>query len=116
MPEQTVAVHPVDLWAALGVSVSMIAGLVTYIWAKQNTDIKGISDEVKLVNTRLDVGMRAFSSIGEQMVKIGEQIKSLEKEDAYELEEMDRISMDIKILTTHLTILETEHKNCKGRL
>jgi len=116
MPEQTVAVHPVDLWAALGVSVSMIAGLVTYIWAKQNTDIKGISDEVKLVNTRLDVGVKAFSGIGEQIVRIGEQIKALEKEDIYEGEEMDRLDLDIKLLNNRLLIIETEHKNCKGRL
>ncbi|MBV5327110.1 MAG: hypothetical protein JZU65_05645 [Chlorobium sp.] len=116
MPEQTVAVHPVDLWTALGASVTMIAGLVTYIWTRQNNDIKGISDDVKLAHSRLDLGIGEFSDIGEQLVKIGEQLKALEKEDLYESQEMDRLDLDIKLLNNRLLVLETEHKNCKARL
>ena len=116
MPEQTIAAaHPTEVWAALGGTLTAIVVLMTYIWGRQNNDIKGISDEVNLLNGRLDAGVKVFSGIGEQLVRIGEQLKALEKEDSYQDEEMDRIGLDIKILATHLTILETEHKSCQGR-
>lgn len=107
-PQTLAATHPAEVWAALAASVTVIGVLVTALWTRQNNDIK--AHELKL-----EAGAKAFAGIGEQFVKIGEQIKALEKEDTYELEEIDRIGLDIKILATHLTILETEHKSCQGR-
>lgn len=117
MPEQTLAAtHPTEVWAALGGTATAVVVLMTYIWNRQNADIKGTSDEVKLTNLRLDAGQKAFANIGEQFVKIGEQLKALEKEDIYEGEEIDRLELDIKILNNRLLVIETEHKNCIGRI
>jgi len=117
MPDQTTmaATHPAEVWAALGGTVTIIMALTTYIWNRQNKDIKGISDDIKSANGRLDIGTTAFSGVGEQLVKIGEQIKALEKEDMYESEEMDRLALDIKLLNNRLLVLETEHRSCPGR-
>jgi hypothetical protein len=117
MHEQTIAAaHPTEVWAALGGTVTAVVVLMTYIWNRQNADIKGISDEVKFTNARLDAEQKAFANIGEQFVKIGEQLKALEKEDVFSGEEFDRLGVDIKLLAHDLTVLKTEHKNCIGRL
>lgn len=107
-PQTIAAAFPSEVWTALGGSVTLVVGLVTVLWNRQNNDIKDHA-------TKLDTGQQAFNGIGEQFVKIGEQLKALEKEDVYEGEELDRLEVDIKDLTKRLLILETEHKNCTGR-
>ena len=106
MAEATLAAtHPAEIWGALGGATTLIIGLVTVLWNRQNSDIK--AHDIKL-----DAGQAAFSGIGEKLVKIGEQIKALELEDSYEGEELDRLELDIKDLNKRLLIIETEHKHC----
>lgn len=110
MAEPTLAASfPTEVWAALGGATTLIVGLVTVLWNRQNKDIQA-HDE------KLTSGQAAFVKIGETLVLIGEQLKALEKEDSYQGEELDRLELDIKSLTKQLTVLETEHKNCQGRL
>lgn len=107
-PQTIAAAFPAEVWTALGGVTTLAIGLVTVLWNRQNNDIKDHT-------VKLDSGQQAFNGIGEKFVKIGEQLKSLEKEDAYESEELDRLELDIKDLTKRLLILEIEHKNCTGR-
>lgn len=107
-PQALAAQHPTEVWAALAGSVTLIGVLVTALWSRQNNDIK--AHEIKLA-----AGQNAFTAIGEQLVKIGEQIKALEKEDAFTSEEFDRLGLDIKTLDHDLTVLKTEHKNCREK-
>lgn len=107
-PQTLATAFPTEVWTALGGGVTLIIGLVSLLWDRQNSDIKDHA-------AKLDSGQKAFSGIGEQFVKIGEQLKALEKEDAYECEELDRLELDLKDLTSRLLVLETEHKSCTAR-
>jgi len=107
-PQSLAAQHSAEVWAALGGSVTVIGVLITALWSRQNNDIKA-------QGAQLDAGQKAFSAIGEQLVKIGEQIKALEKENEFTGEEFDRLGTDIKILDHDLTVLKTEHKNCREK-
>lgn len=107
-PQTLAQTHSAEVWTALVGSITVIGGLVTVLWNRQNNDIK--AHEVKL-----EAGQRAFTEIGEKLVLIGEQIKALQSEDAFEGEELDRLEADIKDLNRRLTVLETEHNSCIPR-
>lgn len=107
-PQTLAGTFPTEVWAALGGATTLIVGLVTVLWNRQNTDIKA-HDE------KLTAGQTAFIGIGEKLVLIGYQLKALEKEDSYQDGEMDRLELDIKALTKQLTILQTEHSSCPRR-
>ena len=100
------AQHPAETWAALIGSVTLIVGMVGVLYKRLNDDIKGHDD-------KLNAGIKRFSEIGEKLVSIGEKIQSIEKEDAFELEEIDRLELEIKSLHSRLLIIETEHKDCR---
>lgn len=109
MPERMLsAEHPIEVWAALGASVSLIFTLVAVLYNRLNEDRKADS-------LRLDNGQATFSEIGKQLAVISEQMISLGKGTAFTDEEIDRLELDIKQLNNRLTVIETEHKGCMGR-
>jgi peptidoglycan hydrolase CwlO-like protein len=107
-PQSLAATHPVEVWTALGGSVTIIIALVTVLWNRQNNDIKAHE-------TKLEMGQRSFAAINETLVKLGEQIAALREEDEFQGEELDRLELDIKGLTQQLTVLQTEHNSCIPR-
>ena len=114
-PQTLAAQHPAEVYTLLGFTCTAIIGLLTLLYKRQSADIKGAYDEADAANARLDEGQRAFTAIGEQLVKIGEQIKALEKADEASDTELDRICLDIKNLDHDLTVIQTEHKNCQEK-
>ena len=114
-PQTLAAQHPAEVYTLLGFTCTAIIGFLTLLYKRQNSDIKGAYDEVDAANARLDEGQKAFAAIGEQFVKIGEQIKALEKSDEASDVELDRICLDVKNLNHDLTVIQTEHKDCVSR-
>ena len=114
-PQTLAAQHPAEVYTLLGFTCTAIIGFLTLLYKRQNEDIKGAYDEADAANARLDEGQKAFTAIGEQLVKIGEQIKALEKADEASDIELDRICLDIKNLDHDLTVIQTEHKDCVSR-
>lgn len=114
-PQTLAAQHPAEIYTLLGFACTGIIGLLTVLYKKQNDDIKGAYSEAEAANVRLDRGHKVFTAIGEQLVKIGEQIKALEKADEASDIELDRICLDIKNLDHDLTVIQTEHKDCIAR-
>lgn len=111
------AEHLQILWGSLAGCTTLLVGVVGIMYHRINKDIegesrardKGYSD----IQARLDLGVTAFTTMGKELVQLGQQIIALEKEDTYQGTELDRLELDIKILVKQLTILETEHKHCK---
>lgn len=114
-PQTLAAQHPGEVYTLLGFACTGILGLLTMMYKRQNEDIKGSYSEAEAANARLDAGQKTFALIGEQLVKIGEQIRALEKADEATDIELDRICLDIKNLDHDLTVIQTEHKDCVTR-
>ena len=114
-PQTLAAQHPTEIYTLLGFTCTAIIGFLTMLYKRQNEEIKGAYGEADAANARLDEGQKAFAAIGEQLVSIGAQIKALNKADGAINVELDRICLDIKNLDHDLTIIQTEHKNCKRK-
>lgn len=98
-----------EIWGALAGSVAVIMALVGVLYNRINDDIKGHE-------ARLDAGMKAFTEIGEKLVAIGEQIKTLQADGRGEDKDIELLQVDIRNLHSRLLTLEVEHKNrmCAG--
>lgn len=118
MADQSIATgHPTETWAALIASVSAVVLLVGVLYKRLNEDIKAGETKhealKKEIETKLENGRKEFTTIGEELARIGEKLITLFKEEEFELAEIDRLEADIKNLHTRLLIIETEHKRCQ---
>jgi len=122
--------HVDMLWKGLIGCSTLLVGVFGIMYHRINRDIEGESkarikscDEVQ---AKLDRGISSFALMGEQLVKIGEQIKSLENKDAESTKDLEThnieakkiimaIQTDIKELSKSLLIITVEHEHCMAQ-
>lgn len=100
--------HPAEVWKSLLASLGIIGTLISVLYYRLNKDISAH-------DKKLEDGNKAFVEIGNRLVALGEKIANLQTADVFINEELDRIDLDIKDLTSRLIVLETEHNNCIPR-
>jgi septal ring factor EnvC (AmiA/AmiB activator) len=107
-PQTLAQSHPVEVWTALGGSVTVIMTLVAVLYARLNSDLK--QHELKL-----EAGQKEFEKLRERQTRAEEKIAQLKDEDTFHDEELDRLELELKTIDKDFRKLETEHKNCIPR-
>lgn len=98
--------HPAETWAALLGSLAIVVALLGVLYKRINDDLSNHSG-------RLETGAESFVKIGEDLVKIGGSISSLERVYALQKQDVVAIQASIRDLEKRLLTIEVEHKRCQ---
>ena len=114
------ATHPTETWAALIAAVTVIVALVKAFFKRLTDDQKAetLARELmkKELDAKLDLGITTFSNIDKQIVAITGDIKTMKEEEQYNLEQLDKIELDISLIDKRVLVIETEHKHCQDNI
>ena len=91
-----------DVLKAFSGSLAVILGLISVLYARLNSDIKGH-------DISLSSGNQEFHEIGQKLATIAAQISSLDDVEDVTSEKVEKIEASVKALNDRLLVLETKY-------